>query len=356
MKAVYNNNSISRASTNLLKIFFEALVLLHHLTEPSTEFGKMVDGLIGPVGVAGFLFLSGYGIGISFKNKGQKYVENLCKKRIPRMYLIIVVTDLFYVILFLLKGNKFENLLGLVSSILYIPLFSSYVTLSHWLYFVADLAIYYVMFVVMAMLLKKCKNRLRASAFGVLCLDAILIIVLSIINAKTGSSRHMRACLMFPLGLFFADLGKNSTNFIKVNKYKFSAITFVLGCLFCFIDSPSLSEYLITSLFALTVISLFLGVEFKSDVVDVVSKHVIFVYLSHEFFYKMLLHFVPSWNALLFFEITIIYAVTFAIIAKKKFPKVEEWVKIFYNKNKPKLKNILVKKKKNSKEEELVIV
>ena len=343
MKAVYND-SISRASTNLLKIFFEALVLLHHLTEPSTEFARMVDGLIGPVGVAGFLFLSGYGVGVSFKSKGQDYVKTLYKKRIPRMYLIIVVTDLFYVILFLLKGNKFKSLLGFVSSVLYVPLFSGYVTLSHWLYFIADLAIYYIMFVVMAMLLKKCKNRLRASALGVLCLDAILIIVLSIINAKTGSSRHMRACLMFPLGLFFADFGSNLSNFVKINKYKISAITFVLGCLFCFIGSTSLNEYLITSLFALSIIALFLGVEFKSEVVDVLSKHVIFVYLSHEFFYKMLLHFVPSWNALLFFEITVIYSVTFAIIAKKKFPKVEEGFKRLYGKNKHKLK-ILWRKK-----------
>ena len=246
------------------------------------------------------------------------------------MYLIIVITNIFYLLLFFIKGNSFDSFSGFVLSILYLPLGKGYETLSNWVYFVCDLMVYYIMFVVATFIFKKNENRLKLSAIAVLIADLLVVVVLTVINQKTGSSRFLRACVMFPFGLLFANYNKRIFAFIKRNKFYISIISATLAtCFYTFYNSKIFEEYVISCLFAIAVISLFFNVEIESKGIDLVSKHVIYVYLSHEFFFKMLSHCVPKWNTLLVFEITLIYSVTFAIIAYKAFPKLSGIIKKF---------------------------
>lgn len=96
---------ITKSANNLLKILFEAMVLIHHLSIFSGFLGNTVTGILGPVGVCGFLFCSGYGVGENYKVKGFDFSKKLLLKKVPRFYFVIIITNAFYLIAYLINGN-----------------------------------------------------------------------------------------------------------------------------------------------------------------------------------------------------------------------------------------------------------
>ncbi|MBQ9709176.1 MAG: acyltransferase [Clostridia bacterium] len=307
---------ISRSATSVLKIFFETLVLFHHMYSPKTELGNFINGVIGPMGVAGFMLLSGFGVGVSFLKKGDGYLKSLTGKRIPRMYLTVVIADLFFLIQFYLMGNSFPSFLALASSVLYLPIFSGSTILSRWIYFMMDLAIYYVAFVILMWLLRKREDRLKQAAFAMLGIEVIVILVLTAISNITGSHVQMRACVMFPIGLLAARYDKAIFKQVKRFKYLISAVCFSLAVFFCvYAYYHLMGEYVICGLFATSVIALFVGVEIKSRPLEVASEHVVYVYLSHEFFFKLLRHQMPNLGGNSIMFISVICSVAVAIAA-----------------------------------------
>ena len=304
-------------TANLLRIIFELLVLIHHLYSTQTPTGSALSSIIGPAAVAGFLLLSGYGVAISFMKSGDSYLSQLLKKRIPSTYLQILTVDILYFTLYYLTGNKFDTAIGAISSILYLPVFKGYVALSHWVYFLADLLIYYVIFFILMKLLKKKKNRLELTAKINLIICAVIIIVLTIINSTTGSSRYLRGCWLFPCGILLACYEKQIVKFL--NDYKFV----VLGVLaFLFVTlSATLYDVQIAREYVICAISTFLAititftfnVEPKAKFVSFLSDHVLFVYLSHEYFFKLFGHFFNStWSSNAIMIITLIFTLAFA--------------------------------------------
>ena len=145
MKSISNKNSLlSLSNTNLLRVVFEVLVLIHHLYLTSTSLGSVISGALGPIAVGGFIFLSGYGVALSFIKKQDEYAKKLIKSRIPRTYAILLIADLCYLALYLATGGKFADPFSAVVSVLYLPVFSGFVPLSHWIYFLADIIVYYL--------------------------------------------------------------------------------------------------------------------------------------------------------------------------------------------------------------------
>ena len=212
------NGLLSLSNTKLLRIVFEALVLIHHLYLTYTSFGAVITNAFGPIAVGGFIFLSGYGVGFSFVRKGDEYAKRLIKSRVPRTYAILFIVDLCYLILYLVMGGRFSDPFSAIVSVLYLPVFSGFVPLSHWIYFLADLIIYYLLFLLFIFVFKKVKNRLLWTAITILALDLIIIAVLSVINYHTGSVRYLRACLCFPIGLICAAYSERIAEIVK--KYK----------------------------------------------------------------------------------------------------------------------------------------
>ena len=216
---IKNNALISRSANNLLKIIFELIVLIHHLYWTKTELGANISALLGPLAVGGFLFCSGYGVGVNYKKKGDEYLKRLSFSRIPYFYLVIIVTNLFYLSLFYLTGNSFTDFWSFIVSILNLEILRSYVKLSHWLYFISDLMLYYLLFVLGMIIFKKRNNRLLLTSVFILIIDILIIVVLSIINYITGSTRFLRACVLFPIGVLASVYNDKLCKII--NKYKF---------------------------------------------------------------------------------------------------------------------------------------
>ncbi len=297
MNQTRNATLLSKSTSNALKIIFEIMVLFHHLYATNTVLGEKIDGLAGVVAVGGFLIISGYGVGVNFLTKGDSYRRKLLKNRIPRLYAIILIADLLYLWLHFYTGNTFDNFFDLVISVFYLPIFNGFVALSHYIYFLADLIIYYTLFLLFSHAFKNEKNPLVATAIAILVLDLIIIAVLTVINMETGSSRHLRACLCFPLGLLLAQILKDENGCALFKKLKWTLVTwlFIIGTsVYALTENDSMIEYVLPILFAFAIIIAFFGVEIKSKAVEYCSQLVLYVYASHEFFRELFEYCYPS--------------------------------------------------------------
>lgn len=290
-----NKSLISRSSTSALKIIFQVMVLFHHLYLCSTEFGNRVSAMAGPIAVGGFLVLSGYGVGVNYKKSGDGYCEKLLKKRIPSTYLILLITDLCYLALYFYTGGRFENAFDLITSVLYIPLFDGFVTLSHYVYFLADLIIYYLIFLLFSFIFRKKNNALLLAAACTFALMLVIIIVLTIINSTTGSSRYLRACVCFPIGLFLANFDDIICEFLDDYKWLVSVTFLVLGFAFYItFGLKTVNEYIVPSMCSLFVITAVYGANSKAKLLDYLAKLIIYIYVSHEFFRELFIYRFPE--------------------------------------------------------------
>ena len=205
-------------------------------------------------------------------------------------------------------------------SVLYLPVFDGFVALSHWIYFLADLLIYYATFLLFSYIFKKSKNRLLNTALAILIVDVIIIIVLSVINYSTGSGRYLRACLCFQLGLICANFYKNLSQIVKENKL-ILFVTLVLVSVFTTLfavvpsfDASPLKEYLLPVAVTLALIVALYGVNKESKVVNYLSSLVIYVYVSHEFFLNLFKELLPKVDRNLIGLIVFACATLFAVI------------------------------------------
>ena len=290
MKSINSQkNLLSLSNTALLRIVFEMMVLIHHLYRTSTYCGSVISAVLGPIAVGGFVFLSGYGVGFQFLQKREAYVGRLMRSRVPRIYAILLIANLCYFALYLAIGGGFSNSFSAVISVLYLPVFKGFVALSHWIYFLADLIIYYLLFSSLTFIFRRAKNRLLCTAITILILGLVIIAVLSVINYRTGSSRYLRACLCFPVGLLCAAFNEKLAEIVK--KYKlilaiaFAAITVLIKM---FLNYVPIEEYVLPIFAVFTLVVLLYGVNTESKAITYLSGLVIYVYVSHEFFLNVL--------------------------------------------------------------------
>ena len=316
MNCCKNKTLLPQKTAGLFRIVFEIMVLCHHLYQPVSVVGRRINSLLGPIAVAGFLIISGYGVGKSYLKKGEAYLSNLLKKRIPHTYATIVVTNLFYLSFFFITKDSFKSVWGFVTSVLYLPISKDYVVLSNWVYFMADLLIYYVIFFVVMKIFKKKKKRLVFTAVTMLVMCAVIIVILTIINNQTGSSRYLRACVAFPVGLLLSKWDDVICQFLTTYK----RLTF-LGVLALAIIATGLSynnrmysEYFANTFFALSLIIHSFGGSVKGKYVDFLSKNVLYVYLVHEWAFKMIRYINRDIHFMVDMLIVIVFSVSVALL------------------------------------------
>ena len=240
---------------------------------------------------------------------------------------MILIANLFYLFLYYYLGNSFDNAFDLIISVLYLPVFGGFVALSHYIYFLADLLVYYIAFLIFAYLLRNHKKKTPLISACMLALMFVVIIVLSIINAKTGSSRHMRGGLCFPLGLLICYYEDEICKFLNDYKWLVVAALFVSGfaCSVTF-SSDIVSEYIISVLIPLAIIVALYGVSSKRKSLKYLESLVLYVYVSHEFFRELLEkaiggtheNFRGLMSMLLSVVVAIIICTVLNFIAKKK--------------------------------------
>lgn len=317
MNQTCNTTLLSKSSSNALKIIFEMMVLFHHLYAPYTTLGGHIDGMAGVVAVGGFLIVSGYGVGVSYLAKGDSYRDKILKVRIPKFYAIILIADLFYLWLHFYTNNTFDNFFDLLVSVLYLPVFSGFVPLSHYIYFLADLIIYYAMFLIFSRVFRNEKKPLVATAVAILVLDLIIIAILTVINMETGSNRHLRACLCFPLGLLLAEVLKDESGRALFKELKWTLVTWLMifGVAIVVLTADvSVAEYVLPLLFSSAIVVAFFGVSIKSKAVNYCSQLVLYVYASHELFRELFEYCYPNLNTNVCAILVVIVSVLVAVV------------------------------------------
>jgi peptidoglycan/LPS O-acetylase OafA/YrhL len=93
---------ITKESTETLKGVFAVMVLVSHLQSNTTIFNKIFIAPIlvsfGYLGVAGFMFLSGYGLYCGYISKGLQYLDGFVRKKILPLYRIMIFLIFAYTI------------------------------------------------------------------------------------------------------------------------------------------------------------------------------------------------------------------------------------------------------------------
>ncbi|MBR3864307.1 MAG: acyltransferase [Clostridia bacterium] len=320
MKQIDSKNSLlSLSCTELLRVVFETMVLIHHLYLVYTSLGAVITNALGPIAVGGFIFLSGFGVGLSFIKKGDEYAKKLLKVRVPKIYLTLFIVDLCYLVLYLALGGEFNNLFSAIISVFYLPVFNGFVALSHWIYFLADLLIYYLLFLLFIFIFRKTKNRLLNTALVILAIDLIIIVVLSIINYKTGSSRYLRACLCFPIGLICSAFNEELSFVVKGSKPILLVVLSLISvftitiCIIPSVNSDPIKEYVLPILAIFALVVILCGVNFKSKFISYASSLVLCVYVSHEFFLNLFQELLPMLHRNIIGLIVFVCSVLFAI-------------------------------------------
>ena len=119
-------------------------VILHHVTQTVTQYGRFNKGLINVMVDAGvfftalFFFCSGYGLVTSLLQK-EEYLNGFLKKRLPAVVVPFYVCNLLFILISLAAGARPKPL----ELVLYL---SGLVMLNDQMWFIVELAVLYVIF------------------------------------------------------------------------------------------------------------------------------------------------------------------------------------------------------------------
>lgn len=148
--------------SRLLKGVCAFLILLHHITQRT---GGEVFLHFGYLGVAGFLFISGFGMTCQWQKKGSAYAGSLLKKNIPLLLVMCLVTVMYTALYYTMMGE-------ILTTDDFITIFRGN-RLLNW-YFIATILIY-LLYVVAVKFAKESDRKLLACLFVLLTLWNILL-------------------------------------------------------------------------------------------------------------------------------------------------------------------------------------
>lgn len=89
-------------NTNTYKGFCALLIILHHITQQTDA---KVFLYFGYLGVGGFMFISGYGMSVSFKIKEDKYSKEIICKKIPELLAMCIFTMVYMALYYMALGR-----------------------------------------------------------------------------------------------------------------------------------------------------------------------------------------------------------------------------------------------------------
>lgn len=143
-KGVFHENFLDYSVMKGLQGFAAMGVILHHVTQIVTQYGRYNKGLINVMVDAGvfftalFFFCSGYGLVTSLLQK-EDYLNGFLKKRLPTVVVPFYVCNLLFVLVSLIAGARPKPL----ELVLYL---SGLVMLNDQMWFIVELAVLYVIF------------------------------------------------------------------------------------------------------------------------------------------------------------------------------------------------------------------
>lgn len=228
-KAKSNNDYLSKESTNSLRAIFALTVVMHHLAQRA-EGGLLFRcfGLIGNLAVGVFFFISGYGL-MKQHQINTEYMRGFLLHRLPSVLVPYLVVSVPYFIVYNLTGKAYtvqKALFGLADGSL---------VANSW--YVVAIVVFYLIF--HFAIKAGGKNK-----YAVMAIIALGEIAYSICCYALGyGSWYYNSCLCFFLGIVWCMYQDQLENFFR-NGYGWKlAGTFLLFCIFFFIQYFTRKNY-----------------------------------------------------------------------------------------------------------------
>lgn len=103
-----NDELLSRIDSQLLKGVSAILIVLHHLSQRiGIDFITLPFIEVGKYSVSLFLFLSGYGVMISYINN-KDYMRGFLRKRVLGIYIPFIISNIIFIIIYKSEGRVFS--------------------------------------------------------------------------------------------------------------------------------------------------------------------------------------------------------------------------------------------------------
>ena len=220
-----DNKYMTKEAFDALKGILAVCVLIHHLYQftgflSDTSFGYAFL-LLGHFAVVLFIFISGYGLGISYINKSDSYIKSFPKKRILPFYLTYLFFLLVYIIFELALKNEIKP------SALILSFFYGSTIISFGWYLQLILLLYVAFFIIWRFVKKNAYKLIALSLF---------LFVFTVINFIIKSPANVYSPVFsFAIGVFVAYLKDKVDSFMKKQGILISIVSlFVFACLTVF--------------------------------------------------------------------------------------------------------------------------
>lgn len=318
-----NQGYLSKEQTSVIKGVFVIVVLLCHFNSYVDLGDNLLDryfvtvtGLIGQLCVVMFLFYSGYGIYVSFRNN-ENYVRTFLKKRFLPVYLSFV----FCVCLFAIENAIFGWKYSIKENIL---AFTGWESIGNSNWFMFDIFVVYLLFCLCFGVLKKCRNEnLKLIAFSFFC----ILFVGLLIRTKDGAWWY-NTLLCFPLGMWYAKLKKTIDSFVfrRRRNYIFVLMLLMLAFAGFFVLNKWNGIFFIgySLIFALLVTCITMKVHFRSKVLAFMGQHVFSVYMLQRLPYRIGEYYGINKCPYVYFVISVTVTIVIALIYDRLYGKIKK--------------------------------
>jgi len=269
-----NDNPLSSENTQRLRGVLAIVIILHHMSERING-GYFFPFLqhMGYLICAFFFFLSGYGLFLSYKKNGEKYLQKFCKKHILYLTIIFLLVSLIYTTYYIIIGN-FRPSITIAAN-------SWYVLIQLILYF-----IFWISFTIF---------KGKYSFFSIFLFQILLTIVLIIYERP---SIWYISNFGFILGILTANYYNQIISFLNNNFIYNIILFFILFAVLSFI--PFLYGYYILTrmfssiVFCFIIVCMLCKIKFIGYTTKWLGSISLEIYLLHGLAYIVLNHFVKN--------------------------------------------------------------
>lgn len=207
--------SIKIEQSNLAKFIFSIIIIFYHICFWGYGLSKNWLKFICQVGMFGFLFLSGYGLTVSYYKNG---LCNYWEKKFKKIYIPAVIANILAAtILLVLHKIKYDrgNIFIEIFMLNRVPAVNSE------LWFLRLLLVWYILFFILYNYVHEYKKR-------IILMGAVTLLMCYMIPETYGLANLYS--MSFPIGVFYAEIQRHSRishRFVTIMKRTLFAVAFV---------------------------------------------------------------------------------------------------------------------------------
>ncbi|MBO5570169.1 MAG: hypothetical protein J6A79_14715 [Clostridia bacterium] len=304
---------ISREGTDAVRGIFILLILASHfvqyvpaLTLPVDTYYLRLRTFLGQFVVSMFLFYSGYGVTLSFAEKGEKYRKSFLKKRILNTLLVFDLAVVFYFIVQYELGNRYS-----LSD--YLMAMTAWESIGNSNWYIFDILVLYFLSWIT---IKNCQRE-NAEQEILLLTTGVLVFTQLLLCAKKESWWY-DTIFCYPLGAVFYYLRPAAEKILNKD-FNYYLILLLTGVLFFIIHKiweVHLVFYEMSALlFVIFVVLVTMKLEIRSHLLCLAGKHLNELYLVQRLPMILLgrVTYIKN-HVYLYFVLSVFFAIIFAYL------------------------------------------